>query len=240
MSEFINMVERFDKRNEDDEGSELNKFFGLLKQMNNKDQLNMNTKRKIEQYFNHRWENDRSNLFDLTDKSDLISQLPEFVQDNLISSYLYVAFLKELKQTFQIPKQHDLKCSRYVWGNTSYRNFMFILLKRLEPNRYVKNEIIYEELDEISEVTYIIGSFYVGHSINRKMIFRLKQSNMDIGAYNLTFNKSCHYIFKSAADSDGFFIRRHHWFSLMKDTSHDDVFIHDFKDHVRDQYSRQI
>jgi hypothetical protein len=65
---------------------------------------------------------------------------------------------------------------------------MFILLKKLEPNRYMKNEIIYEELDEVSEVIYIIGTFYVGYSINRKMLFRLKQSNIDIGAYSLIFN----------------------------------------------------
>lgn len=37
MSEFINMVEKFDKRNDDSEGLELNKFFGLLKELNNKD-----------------------------------------------------------------------------------------------------------------------------------------------------------------------------------------------------------
>ena len=74
------------------------------------------------------------------------------------------------------------------------------LLKSLEPNRYKKNEIIYEELDEVSEVTYIIGSFFVGYSINRRMLFRLKQSNIDIGGYSLTFEKNCHYIFKSAAD----------------------------------------
>jgi hypothetical protein len=52
----------------------------------------------------------------------------------------------------------------------------------------MKNEIIYEELDEVSEVIYIIGTFYVGYSINRKMLFRLKQSNIDIGAYSLIFN----------------------------------------------------
>jgi hypothetical protein len=67
-----------------------------------------------------------------------------------------------------------MKHSRYVYSNSSFRNFMFVLLKRLEPNRYLKNEIIYEELDEVSEVIYIIGSFYVGYSINRKMLFRLK------------------------------------------------------------------
>jgi hypothetical protein len=73
MTEFIEMVERFNKRNNDCQGHELNKFFGLLKELNNKEQLNINMKRKIEQYFNHRWDNDRSNLFDMTDSSDLIS-----------------------------------------------------------------------------------------------------------------------------------------------------------------------
>lgn len=37
MTEFIEMVERFDKRNDDCQGLELNKFFGLLKELNNKE-----------------------------------------------------------------------------------------------------------------------------------------------------------------------------------------------------------
>jgi len=94
---------------------------------------------------------------------------------------------------------------------------MFDLLNRLEPNKYVKNEIIFEELDEIREVIFIMGQFHVGYSINKKSIFRLKMQDVDIGSYGITFNKRSHYIFRSANDSDGYFVRKQHWVNLLSE-----------------------
>jgi hypothetical protein len=76
MSEFINMIEKFNDITCEDEG-DLNKFFGLLKEFNNDEHINMELKRKIEQYFNHRWDEDRTCLFEFEiDSSDFMNQLP--------------------------------------------------------------------------------------------------------------------------------------------------------------------
>jgi hypothetical protein len=66
-----------------------------------------------------------------------------------------------------------------------------------------------------------MGAFQVGYSINKKSMFRLKQAKIDIGAYGMTFNKRSHYIFRTANDTDGFFIRKNNWFNLLKNEIQD-------------------
>ena len=142
--------------------------------------------------------------------------MPENVQDELFTSYLYVHFLKRFNHCIY-KSMGEHKLSRWVWTNVPYRNFIFNMLNRLEPYMYRKNEIIFEELDEIREVVFIMGQYHVGYSINKKSMFRLKQSNLDIGAFGITFNKRSHYIFKSAANVNGYFVRKLHWVTLLND-----------------------
>ena len=45
---------------------------------------------------------------------------------------------------------------------------MIEFLKYLVPRNYLENEMIYEELQEILEMTFVEkGSYYVGYEINR-------------------------------------------------------------------------
>jgi len=41
-------------------------------------------------------------------------------------------------------------------------------MKTLKPRQYMANEIIYDELDEILEITFVEkGTYYIGYTINK-------------------------------------------------------------------------
>lgn len=49
------------------------------------------------------------------------------------------------------------------------------MLSMLEVRRYEKHQIIYDELDEITEINFVIeGIFAVGYEINQKKNYRYK------------------------------------------------------------------
>jgi hypothetical protein len=89
---------------------------------------------------------------------------------------------------------------------------MFEILQNLEPIRYARHTILFDELDEFHSVIYILNSFYhVGYSVNKTHIMKLKLRNQDIGAYGVTFNKKSSFIYKNKAECDAFFIRKKNW-----------------------------
>jgi hypothetical protein len=95
------------------------------------------------------------------------------------------------------PSYGRIRNARYSWHDPEFNLFMNSIMQSLEPIKFEKNTIILNELDEVSEVTFIIGcQYHVGFSLNREMHFRLKMK-VAIGAYNLTFNKRSQYIFKT-------------------------------------------
>lgn len=50
-----------------------------------------------------------------------------------------------------------------------YSDFMVNFMQMLEPLKYGKNEIIYQELDEITEVIFFTtGQFDIGFELNGK------------------------------------------------------------------------
>lgn len=52
---------------------------------------------------------------------------------------------------------------------------MFAIFSNLEPIRFERNEIIFDELDEFSYVAYILNSlFQIGYSVNKEHYFRIK------------------------------------------------------------------
>ena len=64
------------------------------------------------------------------------------------------------------------------------------MLQSLEPRRENKDVILFNELDEVSEVIFFMdGTYEIGFEINRHqhMVLRYKDCNV-IGAYGVTFN----------------------------------------------------
>lgn len=100
-----------------------------------------------------------------------------------------------------------------MWSDPPYRSFMLSILKRLEPRYEEAQQLMIEELDEFSEVTFFMrGSYVIGYSINNKYEYLLeKYRNNVIGAYGVTFNKRALFIYKTYTICQGYFIRKSQW-----------------------------
>ena len=66
---------------------------------------------------------------------------------------------------------------------------MIMIMENLEPRFYKSNKVIYNELDAILEITFLIkGAYAVGFEINKtKKKVRLFGRDNTIGGYNCIF-----------------------------------------------------
>ena len=79
----------------------------------------------------------------------------------------------------------------------NYRDFMISLLQGLEPRFEEKGSLLFDELQEISEIVFIIrGKVDVGYELNKNKRFVVRfQDQCVIGAYNCTFNVRSMFIY---------------------------------------------
>ena len=106
-------------------------------------------------------------------------QLPDFVQDKIYSEFLFKSFLVTFRDTFTIPKDKTetytdhhgnvrILKKNYNWTDQLYRNFMMEVLTNLEPRHELKGKVLFEELEEISEIIFISkGNIDIGYEINK-------------------------------------------------------------------------
>ena len=102
-----------------------------------------------------KWNNDRLLAIDDADEIDKLTQLPESVQDKLLTNYLFAEFLNTFTDFFKISKGKTMLGasmirSFYTWTDEIYRDFMINLLLKLEPFIEKKNVQIIRELEEFS------------------------------------------------------------------------------------------
>jgi hypothetical protein len=94
---------------------------------------------------------------------------------------------------------------------------MMDLMQHLEPRFEPKNSILIDELDEVNEVLFFPqGRYEIGFEINGVKKFMLEYRHYNIiGAYHVTFNQSCQFIFRTVTDCKGCFIRKQEWKELF-------------------------
>ena len=94
---------------------------------------------------------------------------------------------------------------------------MMELLGALEPKQFNIDEMIYNELDDFSEVLFFQkGKAKVGFYVNHKKYFVLmKQNGFTVGDYGCTFNRKAAFIYQAHTMCDTFFIRKRQWHALM-------------------------
>ena len=68
---------------------------------------------------------------------------------------------------------------------------MILILRSLEPQCWKPRELLYSELDEVSEILFIeVGEIDIGYEVNKVENFRVRLGNNTvIGAFNICFNK---------------------------------------------------
>jgi len=74
---------------------------------------------------------------------------------------------------------------------------MMEMLKMLEPISYEPNELMFDEMEEFTEVVFLLeGEFKIGFRINQKEIYVLRADNVMIGGYNVMFNSRSLFIYR--------------------------------------------
>jgi hypothetical protein len=78
MGTFIEMFDRYRNHNDsNEEADSLSRFFGILKRFNYNEDIDTTFKRKLESYFEFKWENDKNQILSLGQYSTYFTQLPE-------------------------------------------------------------------------------------------------------------------------------------------------------------------
>ena len=117
MGGFIDLITEFKHYNKDlNDGYRLAKFFGVLYRFNGKKQIDENLKKRIEDHFDYQWEHNLNIAF-ATDKDlNIYNQMPEAVQQNLFTDYMFNHFLYNFQKLFSFPNRDSNKeYAFYTW-----------------------------------------------------------------------------------------------------------------------------
>ena len=148
-------------------------------------------------------------------------QCPFEVQDRLFYGFLFTEFMHDYWKNFRFEKQsfHKRKYCFYSWEDQYYRSFMATLLKNLEPRKEESDVVLFQELDDVSEILFISkGQVDMGFEINRKRYFVFRQKNkLVIGEHECSFNQKSMYIYKTNTVCLGHSIRKLHWLRILTD-----------------------
>ena len=109
--------------------------------------------------------------------------------------FLFKDFIVTYSKFFTIPKNLQYSHSYFKWTDPYYSNFMIEMMKSLAPRTYKEGEIIFNELDDISEITFVeTGSYYVGYEINKvkQMKLHFPPGNIIGGVNVIALKKSWH------------------------------------------------
>lgn len=124
------------------------------------------------------------------------------------------------RDTFKIPKldaQGNLTKKQFTWEDQSYREFMLQILTHLWPRFEHKGTVLFEELEEISEVIFLSkGLVDIGYEINKKKKYVMRFTDqVVIGAYNCCFNTRASFIYRCKSDCSGYSIRKSDWKRIL-------------------------
>lgn len=84
ISQYISMINTFiDFNKEIGDGEKLSQFFKVCEKYNDNKPLNFQLTKQIEQFFDHKWKNDKNSAFYDHRDLDLFSEIPQDTQDTL-------------------------------------------------------------------------------------------------------------------------------------------------------------
>ena len=135
MGGFIDLITEFKEYDKDlNDGYSLAKFFGILQRFNGNRPIYENLKKRIEDHFDYQWEHNLNIAFDTENDLNIFNQMPEAVQSDLFTEYMFSHFLSNFHMMFNFPNKDSVQeHAYYTWNDQTYRNFMFAILKKLKP-----------------------------------------------------------------------------------------------------------
>ena len=140
---------------------------------------------------------------------------------------------------------------------------MIDIMLNLEPYSQPANAQIYNELEEIHQVTFFTnGVFEVGFEINSQShyVLRFKNSSIEhysekhcksilepngfyksfgkvIGIYGCTFDKDCTFMIRTVSECKGYFIRKPNWRKILYNHS---MLFESFRNKIQYDYMQQV
>lgn len=72
------------------------------------------------------------------------------MKDDLYIKYLFAEFFKNFNQSFNLDKKSVNLKARYTWSDPEFKSLMTNIFEKLEPIKLCKNQMLFEELDEIN------------------------------------------------------------------------------------------
>ena len=116
---------------------------------------------------------------------------------------------------------------------------MMTLFQQLEPRFEEKGSVLYQELEEITEIFFHEkGQIDIGFEINTKpkFVMRINKGSI-LGAYNCSFNKRTMFLYKCHTKVEGYMLRKENWFEIMEEYEE----IADIlKENVKNEYTFKI
>ena len=139
------------------------------------------------------------------------------------------------------PLKNDMwiRTNLFTWQDVEYQEFMIEIMTYLEPRKADRQEILFEELEDIEEVLFFSkGSVDMGYEINKKKIFKLRFKNANlIGAFYAMFNRKTMFLCKASSECQGFSIRKSILHQILK--NHEDIAV-PMKLKVLDDFHKNI
>lgn len=105
-----------------------------------------------------------------------------------------------------------------TWQETPFREYVVMLLTKLEPRFETRRTIIFDELEDVNDMIFIHkGKVVIGYEINKvKKYTLILRDKAIIGDHDVTFGKKSEFIYTALTDIEGFFVRHQNWQHILK------------------------
>ena len=109
MSNFIEIVNQYGfVQKEIEDYDNLIVFFSMFRTFNGGKPIKQSLIDKIEKFFDYRWKNDKRNALDDDLEIQILTQLPQQVQDTLLTKFIFNDFLYAFTNFFKITSKGTL------------------------------------------------------------------------------------------------------------------------------------
>lgn len=115
-----------------------------------------------------------------------------------------------------VDNDNQNKFAFYNMDDSLYRVFMIKIFESLNPIQFDRGFKIFSELDDVSQVIYVMkGKYRAGYAINNQEMLKIQFSKgTRIGAFECSYDRRSKYIYRAATDVEGYFINKRNWKQL--------------------------
>ena len=95
---------------------------------------------------------------------------------------------------------------------------MWDMLSFLEPRYEPAHTIIFDENEEVNEVSlFTEGEMGLGFELNKTIKIAFSQKDeIVVGAWEISFGRRSQFVYKTLSSCDGFFIRKTKWVQMIR------------------------